>query len=42
VLDAVVPTGPVVLVGHSMGGMTVMALADSAPELFGPRVRASR
>jgi pimeloyl-ACP methyl ester carboxylesterase len=38
VLDAVVPTGPVVLVGHSMGGMTVMALADSAPELFGPRV----
>lgn len=38
VLDAVVPTGPVVLVGHSMGGMTVMALADSAPELFGSRV----
>ena len=38
VLDAVVPRGPVVLVGHSMGGMTIMALADSAPELFGPRV----
>ena len=38
VLDAVVPSGPVVLVGHSMGGMTAMALADSAPELFGPRV----
>ena len=26
-----VPTGPVVLVGHSMGGMTIMALADRAP-----------
>ncbi|MFI5532391.1 alpha/beta fold hydrolase [Kitasatospora sp. NPDC051853] len=38
VLDAVVPEGPVVLVGHSMGGMTVMALADRHPELFGPRV----
>ena len=38
VLDAVVPTGPVVLVGHSMGGMTVMALADARPELFGDRV----
>jgi pimeloyl-ACP methyl ester carboxylesterase len=38
VLDAVAPTGPVVLVGHSMGGMTVMALADAHPELFGSRV----
>ncbi len=38
VLDAVVPEGPVVLVGHSMGGMTLMALAAAAPELFGPRV----
>ncbi|BAJ28931.1 putative peptidase S33 family protein [Kitasatospora setae KM-6054] len=36
VLDAVVPDGPVVLVGHSMGGMTVMALADRRPDLFGP------
>ena len=26
------------LVGHSMGGMTVMALADQHPELFGDRV----
>ncbi|MEV7777907.1 alpha/beta hydrolase [Kitasatospora sp. NPDC088351] len=34
VLDAVAPTGPLVLVGHSMGGMTVMALADQHPELF--------
>ena len=29
---------PVVLVGHSMGGMTVMALADQHPELFGDKV----
>jgi pimeloyl-ACP methyl ester carboxylesterase len=39
VLDATAPNGPVVLVGHSMGGMTVMALAGQRPELFGPRVR---
>jgi len=39
VLDAVVPEGPVVLVGHSMGGMTIVALADEHPELFGDRVR---
>ena len=38
VIDAVAPTGPVVLVGHSMGGMTIMALADQRPDLFGPRV----
>ena len=29
---------PVVLVGHSMGGMTVMALADQHPELIGSKV----
>jgi pimeloyl-ACP methyl ester carboxylesterase len=40
VLQAVAPTGPVVLVGHSMGGMTVLALADQYPELFGDRVAA--
>jgi len=38
VLAEVVPTGPVVLVGHSMGGMAVMSLVDRHPELFGPRV----
>ncbi|MFG2842452.1 alpha/beta fold hydrolase [Kitasatospora sp. NPDC048296] len=38
VLDAVAPTGPLVLVGHSMGGMTVMALAEQHPELFRERV----
>jgi pimeloyl-ACP methyl ester carboxylesterase len=38
VLAARVPRGPVVLVGHSMGGMTVMGLAELRPELFGTRV----
>jgi pimeloyl-ACP methyl ester carboxylesterase len=38
VLDAVAPDGPVVLVGHSMGGMTVMSLAKERPDLFGSRV----
>ena len=38
VLDQAVPPGPVVLLGHSMGGMTVMALARQRPELFGSRV----
>jgi pimeloyl-ACP methyl ester carboxylesterase len=38
VLAAVAPTGPVVLVGHSMGGMSLLALADSHPELFGDRI----
>nr|WP_221455637.1 alpha/beta hydrolase [Saccharothrix tamanrassetensis] len=39
VLRAVVPEGPLVLVGHSMGGMTIMALAEQQPELFADRVR---
>jgi pimeloyl-ACP methyl ester carboxylesterase len=30
--------GPVVLVGHSMGGMTIMALAEQRPELFEDQV----
>jgi pimeloyl-ACP methyl ester carboxylesterase len=38
VLETVVPQGPVVLVGHSMGGMTIVALAEEHPELFGDRV----
>ncbi len=29
---------PVVLVGHSMGGMTIMQLAEQHPELFGTKV----
>ncbi|MEU0070973.1 alpha/beta hydrolase [Streptomyces sp. NPDC006332] len=38
VIDAAVPEGPIVLVGHSMGGMTVMALADAYPDLVRERV----
>jgi pimeloyl-ACP methyl ester carboxylesterase len=38
VLEQVVPEGPVVLLGHSMGGMTVMALARQRPDLVGTRV----
>jgi pimeloyl-ACP methyl ester carboxylesterase len=38
VIEQIVPEGPVVLVGHSMGGMAIMALADQYPELFGDRV----
>jgi len=38
VLDEVAPNGPIVLVGHSMGGMTIMSLAKQRPELFGTRV----
>jgi pimeloyl-ACP methyl ester carboxylesterase len=38
VIDAAAPEGPLVLVGHSMGGMTVMAFADQCPELVRDRV----
>jgi pimeloyl-ACP methyl ester carboxylesterase len=38
VLDATTPHGPVVLAGHSMGGMSILALARQRPELFGTRV----
>ncbi|WP_435207117.1 alpha/beta fold hydrolase [Micromonospora sp. bgisy143] len=38
VIDRVAPDGPLVLVGHSMGGMTIMAFAELFPELFGDRV----
>ncbi|SOD84388.1 alpha/beta fold hydrolase [Streptomyces sp. Ag109_G2-15] len=41
VLDAAVPDGPIVLVGHSMGGMTMMALAAQYPELIRDRVVAT-
>lgn len=37
VLDAVTD-GPVVLVGHSMGGMTIVALTEQFPELLGDKV----
>jgi pimeloyl-ACP methyl ester carboxylesterase len=38
VLDATVPEGHIILVGHSMGGMTIMAFAEQFPEWFGNRV----
>lgn len=38
VLDASSPDAPVVLVGHSMGGMSILAMAEAHPELFGSRV----
>ena len=38
VLDVVAPHGPVVLGGHSMGGMTVMAYAGLHPEELRSRV----
>ncbi|MDT8909383.1 alpha/beta hydrolase [Amycolatopsis sp. PS_44_ISF1] len=37
-IAARVPSGPIVLAGHSMGGMTVMALAERHPELVALRV----
>jgi pimeloyl-ACP methyl ester carboxylesterase len=41
VIDAAAPEGPLVLVGHSMGGMTIMALASEYPELIRERVVAT-
>ncbi len=38
VIEAAAPTGPLVLVGHSMGGMTLMSLAEQLPELVAERV----
>jgi len=38
VLDETVPEGHIILVGHSMGGMTIMAFAEQYPEWFGERV----
>ncbi|GGV84456.1 lipase [Streptomyces gelaticus] len=38
VIDAAAPEGRLVLVGHSMGGMTMMALAEQYPQLIRDRV----
>jgi pimeloyl-ACP methyl ester carboxylesterase len=38
VLQVVAPRGPVVLVGHSMGGMTVLSHARQYPQHYGDRV----
>ena len=39
VITQVAPRGPVILVGHSMGGMAVQQLAIDQPDLFTSRVR---
>ena len=39
VIAETAPEGDIVLGGHSMGGMTVMALAQLDPDLFAERVR---
>lgn len=39
VIRAAAPDGPIVLIGHSLGGMTIMALAEDRPELFAERIR---
>ena len=39
VIKEVAPKGDVVLVGHSMGGMSIIALAERHPELFAKRVK---
>lgn len=41
VINDRVTDGPMVLVGHSMGGMTLMALAERHPELVASRVAAA-
>ncbi|ODR11109.1 alpha/beta hydrolase [Mycolicibacillus koreensis] len=38
VLQVMAPRGPIVVVGHSMGAMTVLAHARQYPEQYGPRI----
>jgi len=38
VLDAVAPDRPVVLVGHSLGSLAILAAAEQRPDLFAGRV----
>ncbi|WP_375486685.1 alpha/beta fold hydrolase [uncultured Mycobacterium sp.] len=38
VLQVIAPRGPVVLVGHSMGGMTVLSHARQYPHYYGERI----
>jgi pimeloyl-ACP methyl ester carboxylesterase len=38
VLAAVSPDRPALVVGHSMGAMAILAMAEQRPELFGPSV----
>lgn len=41
VIEHTCPNGPLALIGHSMGGMTIMALALARPELIAARVCAA-
>lgn len=41
VIDATTSSGPVIVVGHSMGGMTILSLAQQEPERFGDQVTAA-
>jgi pimeloyl-ACP methyl ester carboxylesterase len=38
VLQVIAPRGPIVLVGHSMGGMTVLSHARQFPQHYGSRI----
>jgi pimeloyl-ACP methyl ester carboxylesterase len=38
ILQVMVPRGPIVLVGHSMGGMTVLSHARQFPKNYGSRI----
>lgn len=38
VIRTVVPDGPVILIGHSMGGMTALAYARQNPHVIGSRI----
>ncbi|WP_405943211.1 alpha/beta fold hydrolase [Streptomyces sp. NBC_00207] len=38
VIDAAAPEGPLILVGHSMGGMTIMGFAEQFPDIVRERV----
>jgi pimeloyl-ACP methyl ester carboxylesterase len=40
ILDQCAPEGPVICIGHSMGGMTIMSLAELQPDWFGSRITA--
>jgi pimeloyl-ACP methyl ester carboxylesterase len=39
VIETLAPKGDVILVGHSMGGMSIIAFAERHPELFAQRVK---
>lgn len=39
IVQVMVPVGPVVVVGHSMGGMTILSHARQFPEMYGRKSR---